>query len=375
MSGNAVKMNEIGKSHIRLAVRLISSGLFISSALTLIFVANLTTFSQRTLPEEEHLYIDWERPGMKLFLRHMSPVKPVGSKKGRVVLITHGTAVPSSGNAAFAVGGRSWMSDFAENGFDVWALDFAGFGKSSRYPEMDAPANTNPPLGRAEECSRQIGLAIRYIMKRQRVKKVSLIGDSGGTLVAGLYATRKPEVIDRLVLYGPVGRKGNSDGARPSDAYSLFTPEPLVEQFAGSVPADEKPVFDKKYFRDVWSPLFLDNDPTSRERNPPSVKIPNGRIADAAEINAGKFPYDPSKIQAPTLVIIGEWDTVTPDEGARELFDSLKSARLKRYVIIGRATHTVQFEESRFQLYEEVRTFLAGGDSPHGQGTIKARKK
>jgi len=77
MSGNAVKMNEIGKSHIRLAVRLISSGLFISSALTLIFVANLTTFSQRTLPEEEHLYIDWERPGMKLFLRHMSPVSVI----------------------------------------------------------------------------------------------------------------------------------------------------------------------------------------------------------------------------------------------------------------------------------------------------------
>ena len=156
-------------------------------------------------------------------------------------------------------------------------------------------------------------------MKRQRVKKVSLIGDSGGTLVAGLYATREPELIDRLVLYGPVGRKGNSYGGRTTDAYSLFTPEPLVEQFAGSVPADERPVFDKKYFTEVWSPLFLDNDPTSRERNPPSVKIPSGRIADAAEINTGKFPYDPSKIQAPTLVIIGEWDTVTQTEGAREL--------------------------------------------------------
>jgi len=368
-------MNKVGKSHLGRAVRRISSGLCIGSALALIFVANLTAFSQRTMPAEEQVYIDWERPGMKLFLRHIAPVRQVRSKEGLVVLITHGTAVPSSGNAAFAVRGRSWMSDFAENGFDVWALDFAGFGKSSRYPEMDAPANANPPLGRAEECSRQIGLAIRYIMKRQRVKKVSLIGDSGGTLVAGLYATREPELIDRLVLYGPVGRKGNSYGGRTTEAYSLFTPEPLVEQFAGSVPGDEKPVFDKKYFTEVWSPLFLDNDPTSRERNPPSVKIPNGRIADAAEINAGKFPYDPSKIQAPTLVIIGEWDTVTPDEGARELFNSLKSARFKRYVIIGRATHTVQFEESRFQLYEEMRTFLAGGDSSSGHGPVGSSKK
>ena len=137
-------MNKIGKSHLGLAVRLVSSGLFASSALALIFLANLITFSQG-MPAEEHVYIDWERPGMKLFLRHMAPVKQVGSKEGRVVLITHGTGVPSSGNAAFVLGGRSWMSDFAENGFDVWALDFAGFGKSSRYPEMDAPANANPP--------------------------------------------------------------------------------------------------------------------------------------------------------------------------------------------------------------------------------------
>ena len=368
-------MKKMGKSHLGLAVRIVSSGLFIGPALALIFVANLKAFSQRAMPAEEHVYIDWERPGMKLFLRHMAPVKQVARKEGRVVLITHGTGVPSSGNAAFVLGGRSWMSDFAENGFDVWALDFAGFGKSSRYPEMDAPPNANPPLGRAEECSRQIGLAIRYIMKRQRVKKVSLIGDSGGTLVAGLYATREPELIDRLVLYGPVGRKGNSYSWNTTNAYILATPEPLVEQFAGSVPANEKPVFDKKYFTEVWSPLFLDNDSTSRQRNPPSVKIPSGRIADAAEINTGKFPYDPSKIQAPTLVIIGEWDTVTPDEGARELFNSLKSTSLKRYVIIGRATHTVQFEESRFQLYEEVRTFLAGADSSRGQGTVGSSKR
>lgn len=313
---------------------------------------------------DEDVYIDWERPGMKLFLRHIAPAKQVGSKEGRVVLITHGTLVPSSGNAAFEVGGKSWMTDFAENGFDVWALDFAGFGKSSRYPEMDQPANANPPLGRADEASRQIGMAIRHIMKRQQVSKVSLIGDSGGTLVAGLYATREPELIDRLILYGPVGRKPNSYGGNSIDAYTYATPEPLVEQFAGSVPAGESPVFDKDYFAKAWSPLFLDSDPTSRSRNPPSVKVPSGRMADAADIGAGKFPYDPSKIQAPTLVIIGEWDEVTPDEGAREIFDNLKSAPLKRYAIIGRATHTVQFEEARFQLYQVMRTFLGANDSP-----------
>ena len=100
----------------------------------------------------------------------------------------------------------------------------------------------------------------------------------------------------------------------------------------------------------------------SRQRNPPTVKIPNGRAADVAEIAAGHFPYDPAKITAATLVIRGEWDPVTTDAGGQWLFESLKSARLKRYVIIGGATHVVQYEESRFQLYREVQVFLEGAD-------------
>ena len=265
------------------------------AALTLICVASSATFSRRALPVEEHVYIDWERPGMKLFLRHIAPAKQVRSKEGRVVIILHGAVVPSAGNAAFVLGGRSWMSDLAGNGFDVWALDFAGFGNSSRYPEMDAPAAANPPLGQAEECSRQVSLAVRYIKNRQRVKRVSIIGDSGGSLVAGVFATREPEVLDRLVLFGPIapqlGKEETPNRTANGAAHFLITPDELLQQFA-SVPAGEKPVFDRKYFEEVWSPLLLNSNPTSRERNPPSVKVPNGRLADLAEIAAGHFPYD-----------------------------------------------------------------------------------
>src|SRR4030095_9690520 len=134
-------------SHLEVTLRLVSSGLRMTSALALICVAVFTSLSQRTSRAEEQVYINWERPGMKLFLRHMPPVKQVRNKEGRVVIILHGAVVPSAGNAAFVLGRRSWMSDLAESGFDVWALDFAGFGNSSRYPEMDAPATANPPLG------------------------------------------------------------------------------------------------------------------------------------------------------------------------------------------------------------------------------------
>jgi pimeloyl-ACP methyl ester carboxylesterase len=36
-------------------------------------------------------------------------------------------------------------------GFDVWTLDFLGFGGSDRYPEMEADADAHAPLGLAAD--------------------------------------------------------------------------------------------------------------------------------------------------------------------------------------------------------------------------------
>jgi pimeloyl-ACP methyl ester carboxylesterase len=88
--------------------------------------------------------------------------------------------------------------------FDVWALDFAGYGASDRYPEMRDPANAHGPLGRADAGSRQIAEAVRFVCARQGVSGLSLVAHSWGTLPASLYATETPASINRLVLFGPV---------------------------------------------------------------------------------------------------------------------------------------------------------------------------
>ncbi len=92
----------------------------------------------------------------------------------------------------------------ADAGFDAWGLDFAGYGESDRYLEMREPPDSNPPLGRAEVCSRQIAAAVRAILARQGVSRVSLVAHSWGTSPAGLYATREPAKVDRLVPFGPI---------------------------------------------------------------------------------------------------------------------------------------------------------------------------
>ena len=321
------------------------------------------SFGASGRPREEQFRIPAGPSSLKLFLRHLAPADGSPSREGRVVLILHGGTLPSGASSAFKFDGHSWMDDLSEAGFDVWALDYLGYGGSDRYPEMSAPADANPPLGRAPQVSRQVASAVEFICGRQKVARLSIIAHSWGTLVAGVFATEEPARLDRLVLYGPVTLRHESpspEGKLP--AYSYVTVEDQWKRFSGWTPAGESPVLERRHF-DLLGAAYLASDPTSVKRTPPSVQVPGGPDADAADAWGGKLPYDPAKIKSPTLIIRGEWETITRDEDARWLYKALSSAPIKRDVVINRATHVMHLEKSRSQVYREVQLFLEGRDT------------
>ncbi|HKX32557.1 MAG TPA: alpha/beta fold hydrolase [Blastocatellia bacterium] len=313
-------------------------------------------------PREEHFRIAGYPSSIKLFLRHLPPTREGRGVKENVVLFVHGATFPSASAAAFRFDGHSWMDDLSAAGFDVWALDFAGYGGSDRYPEMSVPSESNPPLGRAEICSRQLAAAIDFIRAHRQIGRVSIIAHSWGTLAAGLYATQQPEKVGRLVLFGPPAMR-HSEGAEDEGrrAWWCVTEEAQQKRFYGYVPPGERPVMDPKHFA-IWGPAYLETDADSFRRSPPCVRVPNGPVADLEDSWHGRFVYDPAKIESPVLIIRGEWDTVTTYRDAQWLYQSLRSAPIKRDVVISRGTHVMHLEQSRFQLYREVQTFLEGHD-------------
>ena len=295
---------------------------------------------------------------LKIFLRHLPPARSSLSRKDNVVLFVHGATFPSGLAAAYKFDGNSWMDDLSIAGFDVWALDFAGYGESDRYPEMSAPAESHQPLGRADACSRQIASAVDFIRLHQKAERVSVIAHSWGTLAAGLYTTERPESVGRLILFGPVTvRRTKEPESKHLAAWWYVTQEAQRERFYGYVPPGEKPVMEPRHFA-AWGPAYLATDAEGSQRIPASVKVPNGPMADIEDAWHGKPIYDPAKIQSPVLIIRGEWDTVTTDEDAQWLYQALRSAPIKRDIVISRGTHVMHLEESRFQLYHGVRTFL-----------------
>ena len=92
---------------------------------------------------------------------------------------------------------------------------------------------------------------------------------------------------------------------------------------------------------------------------PPVLRSPAGVFQDNRNYwDVGKPYYDPERIKIPTLVVVAEWDKVTPSQGAQALFDKLPSGPNKRLVEIGEGTHSVMLEKNRMQLFQEVQFFL-----------------
>jgi pimeloyl-ACP methyl ester carboxylesterase len=305
-------------------------------------------------PREEHHRIASPHPGLSLFLRHLPPRNAASD---RVVLYVHGGTFPSALSIAHRFDGRSWRDELNDAGFDVWGLDFHGFGLSDPYPEMAQSAESHGPLGRAEDASRQLEAAVRFIAKHRKVHRVSIIAHSWGSMVAGRFAGRCPELVERLVFFGPITWRPRKAEPQKLPGWRLVSLKDQWDRFTEAVPKDAEPVLSRRHF-DEWGERYLDTDAASRTRSPAAVKVPSGAFQDIYDAWAGDLAYDPGLVRAPTAIIRGEWDNYSDDADARWLFGALQASPDKRDIKIGRGTHLMHLEAMRGALHRESIAFL-----------------
>jgi pimeloyl-ACP methyl ester carboxylesterase len=311
---------------------------------------------------EEHFFIPGPKNDLRLFLRLLAS-EALPKEGRRAVLYVHGATFPSALSIAYRFDGRSWRDALCEAGFDVWALDFYGFGYSDCYPEMNAPAEANPPLGLAEEAAAQLAAAIRFILEHQGLTSLSLIAHSWGSMAAGRFAGDHPALIDRLVFFAPIARRDPPRYlTRPTGpAWRVVSVEDQWARFVEDVPPDESPVLSRVHFDD-WGRRYLDSDPQSRTRETAAVKTPSGPFIEILRAWHGELAYEPSRVLAPVAILRGAWDGLVTDADARWLFDALSHSPVKRDIKIGRGTHLMHLEAMRLALWRESVTFLLGAD-------------
>src|ERR1700730_3462731 len=122
-------------------------------------------------PNEQCFRIAGPLDGLSLFLRFL-PAARTGLASRRAVIYVHGATFPSALSIAHRFDGRSWRDALCDAGFDVWGLDFYGFGHSDRYPEMDRPAAGNSPLCVAEDAAKQLEAPNRVLLGHPGIDKI-----------------------------------------------------------------------------------------------------------------------------------------------------------------------------------------------------------
>ncbi len=322
----------------------------------------MTRTAPKLDPAEQHIWVDSPLVGRSVFLRYLPPARPTAAAD-RVVVYVHGGTFSSALSVAHRFDGGSWRDELCAAGFHVWALDFHGFDRfSDPPPGMEQSADSQPPIGRAAEASRQLEYAARFIRERHGGGRVSLVAHSWGSIVAGRFAGRCPELIDRMVMFGPIARRQPMAEPVRLPGWRLISLQNQWDRFTEGVPRDAAPVLSRRHF-DEWGERYLDSDPDSRTRSPASVKVPSGAFQDIFDAWAGEMAYDPGLIRAPVAIVRGEWDNMCTDADASWLFNALATSPMRRDIKIGRGTHLLHLEENRRALYRETETFLLGDDS------------
>jgi pimeloyl-ACP methyl ester carboxylesterase len=332
---------------------------FVSTVLVGAVLALLSTSSfAASAIATEHFMVPSQDAGIELYVRNKHLVNQNRFAADRIILFVHGATFPSETGFDVDLPGGSWLDFVARRGFDVYAVDVRGYGRSTRPPAMEQPPAANPPLASTRDAQRDVGSAVDFILKRRKVSKVNLLGWSWGTTTMAGFASENPDKVNRLVLFAPVWAPVRTP-PEYEGAYRLSTYDSARAQNTNGIPKDRLEEISPKAWFDEWWAENLASDPTSASRNPPSIRSPNGVMKDFAEFWAmGKPTYDPLAIRAPTLVIVGGWDATTPPAMAQELFKQLTNARDRRVVVMSEGSHSMSLEKNRLRLFREVQHFL-----------------
>jgi pimeloyl-ACP methyl ester carboxylesterase len=308
----------------------------------------------------EEFAVPAREPGIELFLRNKRPETAAAAAPARTLLFVHGHTFPASTTFDLPLGGLSWMDYIAGRGFDVWSLDLRGFGRSARPSEMAQPAAAHPPLVRGDAALADLAAAVAFIRERRAVPRLVLMGWSWGTALAGRFAAENPALVDRLVLYAPLWLHAGSPALpAPTEAWRGLTQAQVRAAWVEGVPEPRRAALLPPGWFEHMAGVTWATDPDGQRQRPPALRVPNGPLAEMAEAQAAQRPfYDPARIAAPALLVLAEWDQVTPPAMAQALFPLLANSPGKRLVVLGEGTHAVMLERNRGALFQAVQVFL-----------------
>jgi len=311
-----------------------------------VFIATLSaapaqaqTASRKTVWSQEY----WAQKGdVKLYLyrKRATPPKP-GAAALPVLFLVHGSSISGRSTFDLEVPGRgnySLMDTFAGYGYDVWTMDFEGYGRSSRTAGNSAIA----------EGVRDLKAATDLVMRETGQRRMHFFGESSGGLRAGAFAMEYPDRVDRLVLaaftYTGQGSPTLADRSKQVEFYRANSRRPRDRDMIRSIFTRDKPGTADPAVGEALADAELKFGDT----------VPTGTYLD---MTASLPLVDPAKVQAPVLLVRGEYDGIATEADLINFFTKLAN-RDKQFIVLPGMSHSVALGLGRDQLWHVMRSFL-----------------
>ncbi len=275
-----------------------------------------------------------------MFRKRRNAPKP-GEAALPALFLVHGSSISSRPSFDLSVPGRgeySLMNQFAEYGFDVWTMDFEGYGRSSK-----SAGNSNIADGVAD-----LKAAVEVVKRETGQERCHFFGESSGGLRAGAFAMEMPDRVNRLVLaaftYTGQGSPTLADRGKQVEFYRTHNTRPRDRQMILSIFTRDKPGTSEPGVGDVLADAEL----------PFGDSVPTGTYLD---MTANLPVVDPLKVHAPALIVRGEYDGIATEEDLVSFFQKLPN-RDRQLVVLPGMAHSVTMGINRHQFWYVMRAFL-----------------
>ncbi|HEY4219133.1 MAG TPA: alpha/beta fold hydrolase [Gemmatimonadaceae bacterium] len=315
----------------------------------------------------------------KIFVREVAQPSAAGNNapsKG-VVLFVHGAGTPAEVAFDVEYEDYSWMEFLARAGFDVFAMDMTGYGRSTRPPAMSDPCNLSHtqqaefiPAMIKEPCAASfpnamttmssdwddVAAVVDHLRALRHVERVSLIGWSQGGPRAGGYAAQHPDKVDRLVVLAPAySRDGSLSApsgpvAMPGGSMNTQTQTEFAANWDRQVGCAGQ--YDPAVSKVIWKEM-LSSDSVGATWGPGvrrAPQVPTWGFNQAVV----------SKMTTPFLMVSGANDKQVPQEHVRELYTDLGSTQ-KVFIDLACSSHNAMWEKNHLLLFQASLEWLSDG--------------
>ena len=267
---------------------------------------------------------------------------PAVPKKG-VIFFVHGSSMASQPTFDLNVPGRPWSSAmdwFVNQGFDTWTMDSEGYGRSSKF------RNINSDIGNGAD---DLAAGTAYVMAATGVKSMLFYGISSGALKAALFCQRHPERVDKLALDAFVwtgeGSPTLAQRRKKLPEFLARNRRPIDRAFVHSIFQRDHPGTADEATVEAFADAILSLDDS----------MPTGTYVDMCS----KLPLlDPGKITVPTLILRGEHDGIAALDDVINFYKLLPNMN-KQFSVMAGISHASFQQKNYMMVYSILHSFFS----------------